>query len=83
MTIRIALAASVIGLLLGGGVRAKGLSQDDTAATPAKITGTVTYRERVALPPDASVQVRLDDVSQPEGSPRRVAETTVRWSKGK
>ena len=76
MTARIALAASVVGLLVAGGIHAAARRQDDAAAQP-KITGTVSYRERIALPPDASVQVRLDDVSQPEGSPRRVAETTV------
>ena len=77
MTARIALAASVAGLLVAGGIHAAARSQDDAAAAPAKISGTVAYRERVALPPDAVVQVRLDDVSQPEGAPKRVAETTV------
>jgi putative lipoprotein len=73
---RSVLAASLLGLFAAGASGAVARSQDDAAAQP-KITGQVTYRERVALPPDASVQVRLDDVSQPEGSPRRVAETTV------
>lgn len=77
MKARIVLAASVTGLLVAGGIHAAARSQDDAAAAQARITGTVSYRERIALPPDASVQVRLDDVSQPEGAPKRVAETTA------
>ena len=30
----------------------------------ARVTGTVTYRERIALPPDAIVKVQLVDVSR-------------------
>jgi putative lipoprotein len=77
MTARIVLAASVTAILVAGGIQAAARSQDDAAAAQATITGTVAYRERIALPPDAIVQVRLDDVSQPEGAPKRVAETTV------
>lgn len=75
MKTRIASAACLLGVLAVVAASAAP-SQDDAAAQP-KITGTVSYRERIALPPDASVQVRLDDVSQPEASPRRIAETTV------
>jgi putative lipoprotein len=43
----------------------------------ATLTGSVSYRERMALPPDAVVEVSLVDVS-PEASPGTViAETTV------
>ena len=42
-----------------------------TSAVPAgggasvtKVTGTVTYRERIALPPDAVIKVQLVDVSR-------------------
>lgn len=31
---------------------------------PGKVTGTVTYRQRIALPPDAVVEVSLIDVSR-------------------
>ncbi len=30
----------------------------------AKVTGTITYRERIALPPDALIKVQLVDVSR-------------------
>jgi uncharacterized lipoprotein YbaY len=33
-------------------------------ATTATVTGTVTYLERIALPPDATVAVRLLDISR-------------------
>jgi hypothetical protein len=36
----------------------------DAAAAPAMITGTVTYRERIALPPTAVIKVQLVDVSR-------------------
>jgi putative lipoprotein len=76
MTIRTALAAGLLGLLCASAPRATARSQDEAAAPP-RITGTVTYREKVALPPDAIVQVRLDDASQPEMPAKLVAETTV------
>ena len=76
MTARALLLASLLGTLASGAVAAAAPSPDEPAAQP-KITGTVSYRERIALPPDASIQVRLDDVSQPEASPRRIAETAV------
>jgi len=76
MTVRTALAAGLLGLLCASAAHAAARSQDEAAAPP-KITGSVAYRERIALPPDAVVQVRLDDASQPEAPPTLVAETTV------
>ncbi len=75
MTTRTTLAAGLLAML-SAAAPVSARSQDEAAAQP-KITGTITYRERVALPPDASVQVRLDDASQPEAPARRVAETTL------
>jgi putative lipoprotein len=43
-------AATVVPVGGGGGV--------------AKVTGTVTYRERIALPPTAVIKVQLADVSR-------------------
>lgn len=31
---------------------------------PVRVTGTVTWRERIAVPPDAEVTIRLQDVSR-------------------
>jgi putative lipoprotein len=36
----------------------------DGGVSMAKVTGTVTYRERVALPPTAAITVQLVDVSR-------------------
>ena len=41
------------------------------------VTGTVAYRERMALPSDAVVEVRLSDVSRQDVAAPLIAETTV------
>lgn len=41
------------------------------------VTGTVAYRDRSALPPDAVVQVQLSDVSRQDAPATVVAQTTV------
>jgi putative lipoprotein len=43
----------------------------------AMVAGSVTFRERMALPPDAVVEVTLVDVSRMDAAARVVAETTV------
>ncbi len=48
------------------------------AAAPASLRGTVAYRERIALPPGATVTVRLIDVSLADAPSRTIAETTIR-----
>ena len=47
------------------------------AKESASVTGTVAYRERMALPPDADVHVQLLDVSRQDVAAPVVAETTV------
>lgn len=47
------------------------------AAVPPQITGTVTYRQRSALPPGAAVHVELQDVSRADARALVVAETTL------
>jgi len=39
-----------------------------SAAPKARVTGTAAYRERVALPPDAVFEARLENVSRTDGS---------------
>ncbi|HRP07147.1 MAG TPA: YbaY family lipoprotein [Gemmatimonadales bacterium] len=46
------------------------------ASDEAAITGTVTYRERMALPPDADITVSLLDVSLADAPATTIAETT-------
>ena len=51
-----------------------------TAGSPAEsgsVSGTVAYRERMTLPPDAEVRVQLSDVSRPDAAATVIAETRV------
>jgi putative lipoprotein len=48
-----------------------------TLPSRAAVTGSVTYRERSALPPDAVVRVQLSDVSRQDAAAIPVAQTTV------
>jgi putative lipoprotein len=72
-------AAALLGLLLAGcaasGTRS---TQTDAKEAMAMVTGTVAYRERMALPTDAVVEVRLSHVSRQDVAAPVVAETTVR-----
>ena len=43
----------------------------------AKVTGTVTYRERMALPPNAVVQVSLQDISRADAPAVVLGEQTI------
>src|SRR5262245_33600470 len=46
-------------------------------STQAKITGSVSYVQRVALPPNSTVQLHLEDVSRPDAPAILVAEEKV------
>lgn len=46
-----------------------------TGQASGTIRGTITYRQRIALPADSEITVKLVDAEDPEGTP--VAETTV------
>lgn len=48
-----------------------------TSAPGGVVSGTVAYRERMALPPDAVVEVRLSDASLQDAAAPIIAETTV------
>lgn len=63
------------GLLLGCSSGGPGAPAPENRAT---VTGTVAYRERMALPPDAIVEVRLYDVGRQDGQAPLIAETIVR-----
>ncbi len=41
------------------------------------VTGSVTYRERIALPPGATVTVRLQDVSRADAPAEVLAEQVI------
>ncbi|WP_257545673.1 YbaY family lipoprotein [Sphingopyxis sp. DBS4] len=41
---------------------------------PVTVTGAITYRERMALPPTAQVEIRLDDVSLMDAPSKTIAQ---------
>ena len=45
--------------------------------TDIKVSGTVTYRQRIALPPDARLEVRIEDTSLADAPAAVIAEQTV------
>jgi putative lipoprotein len=47
-------------------------------AADARVTGSVTYRQRIALSPAAIVQVQLVDVSRADAAAVVLAEQTIR-----
>jgi putative lipoprotein len=44
-------------------------------ASQGNVTGTVTYRERMALPPDAAIDIRLEDTSLQDAPAKLVGES--------
>jgi putative lipoprotein len=74
-TIVRALAGCALAVL--GGCGSGGGSGVPAAEPQAILTGTVTYRERVALPPNARVEVRLEDVSQVGAPADEIAAQTI------
>jgi putative lipoprotein len=67
-------AAALSGLVLVGCMASQDMRND---AKQAAVTGSVAYRERIALPPDAVLEVRLSDVSRQDVAAPVIAETTV------
>ncbi|MGH6906006.1 MAG: YbaY family lipoprotein, partial [Geminicoccaceae bacterium] len=54
------------------------LEASAAGAVEAVLSGTVTYRERVALPPGAVVEIKLLDVSRMDVAAEVMAETAIR-----
>jgi putative lipoprotein len=48
-----------------------------TGAATSKVTGSVTYRERIALPPSAVITVKLVDVSLADAPAVLIAEQAI------
>lgn len=55
-----------------------GLLSSAVMAESRNLNGTVTYRERIALPPSAVVEVKLVDVSRADAPSQTIAETSIR-----
>jgi putative lipoprotein len=65
-------------LLLAGCSVSGGEASATQDAKSGRVTGTVTYRERIALPPDAVVEVQLLDVSLMDVAATLIAEQTIK-----
>jgi len=61
-----------------GKMIAKDCKLDKPAETPTDVvSGSVTYLQRMALPPNAIIEVKLQDVSQADAPAKLVAEQTI------
>lgn len=69
--------ALLLPLIAACGTAGGGTSPDESTAL-GTVTGTVTYRERIALTPEAVVEVQLLDVSIADVSARLIAEQTIK-----
>jgi putative lipoprotein len=68
-------AVAALGLLVG----ACGSSEQEEGPP---VIGTVTYRERIALPEDAVVTVQIQDVSRMDAPARVISEHVIHTSGG-
>lgn len=69
------IALLVLAVLASG--CAKKLKTDNLPALSGNISGTVAYRERIALPPNAKVVVSLEDITRSGKSGIFVAQQTI------
>jgi len=65
-------------LLLAGCSHAQVVPGSGGGPTTSQVTGSVTYRERIALPPTAVVTVRLVDVSLADAPSLLITEQVIR-----
>lgn len=69
--VRIALALSLTALPLAA-CATLGPSEQ-----PVSVTGQITYRERIALPPTAQIEIQLSDVSLMDAPSRTIAQQSL------
>jgi len=53
------------------------ITPDDGSTDTATVSGDITYRERIALSPDATVEVKLVDVSLADAPSKTITEITI------
>ena len=67
------------GLVLGCVLLITGCAADSPSPAQSRtVTGSVTYRERIALPPSAVVKVRLVDVSRADAPATVIGEQVIK-----
>ena len=75
------LGAGLVVIVVAALAAMRGLAPSDkiqgTAPPDPALTGTVFYRERIALPPDSTAEVVLEDISIADRPPVEIARTTV------
>jgi putative lipoprotein len=67
----------IVTLLAGGCAAPSGQFGENSPALSGVVTGSVGYRERIALPPDAVLQIALLDVSRMDVAATVIAEKTI------
>ena len=65
-------------LLIVAGTASGGGTPPTTADNGLMVTGTLSYRERIALPPDAVVLVQLRDVSLMDVAAKLISEQIIK-----
>ena len=66
----------LFGAALVGCQTSQNTEMESTEASMKTITGTVAYRERIALPPNAVVTIALEDVSLADAPAKVLAKQT-------
>ena len=67
-------SAIAIALSLAAGSQPALAQTEPTAVSPVTVTGSITYRERIALPPTAQVEITLADVSLADAPSTTIAQ---------
>lgn len=49
-----------------------------SGSVSGKVTGTITYRQKIALPPDAVVTVNLEDISLQDAPAKIIAQQVIK-----
>lgn len=71
----VAFALPLLGALSACTTTGAEATQEEGSSAMETLTGTVAYRERIALPPDARVKVTLADVARADAPATVIAET--------
>lgn len=70
-------SCAMAGLALVASVLIGGCSGSEDQNAKLKVTGTVTFLQQIALPPDAEVRVALEDISLQDAPAGIIAEKTI------
>ncbi|MEW6640198.1 MAG: YbaY family lipoprotein [Pseudomonadota bacterium] len=69
--------AVVAALLISSALAVTSPAEAESSLRAGRLTGTVSIRERIALPRDAVVEVSLVDVARQDAPSRRIARTRI------